>query len=56
MFDFTEYMAEREVQAGQEMRLVSIDVSRKHGAHDALHGKPSGAALSAALIESAAEQ
>ncbi len=41
--------AGKKVRAGQEVRLVTVLAGRSFGAWDALHGHPSGAALSDAL-------
>lgn len=36
-------------KAGQAVRILDVPAARKHGAFDALHGTPSGAALSDAI-------
>ena len=41
--------AGKRIHAGQEVRLVTVSSGRKYGAWDALHGHPSGAALSDSL-------
>lgn len=44
-----------EAKAGQAVRVLDIPVSGKHGLFDELHGRPSGAALSQAVVNAAAK-